>query len=61
MNLEQYIKGVSFMEPQQSSEDILTINVLQKELTVPSLNPIYRKELEKRLSEIIKPPPKPFK
>tara|TARA_Y100000310_G_scaffold27777_1_gene26410 strand:- start:5 stop:199 length:195 start_codon:yes stop_codon:yes gene_type:complete len=60
MNLENNTerKGVSSMKQHQSSEDILTISVLQKELTVPSNNPVYKKELEKRLSEIVKPPPK---
>ena len=33
-----------------SSYDIATINVLQKELTAPSITPTYRKELENRLS-----------
>ena len=32
-----------------SSYDIATINVLQKELTAPSITPTYRKELENRL------------
>ncbi len=43
---------------EQSSEDILTINVLQKELTIPSLSPTYREELQKRISQIKGPPPK---
>ena len=33
-----------------SSYDIATINVLQKELTAPSITPTYRKELENRLT-----------
>tara|TARA_B100000029_G_scaffold308146_1_gene300814 strand:- start:4738 stop:4929 length:192 start_codon:yes stop_codon:yes gene_type:complete len=49
-----------FMKQYPSSEDMLTINVLQKELTIPSLSPIYREELEKRISQIEKPPPNPF-
>ena len=49
------------MKQYPSSEDILTINVLQKEFTIPSLSPIYREELEKRISQIEKPPPNPLK
>ena len=48
------------MKQYPSSEDMLTINVLQKELTIPSLSPIYREELEKRISQIEKPLPNPF-
>jgi len=36
-------------EYQQSSYDIATISILNKELTVPSITPTYRKELENRL------------
>jgi hypothetical protein len=44
----------------QSSEDILTINVLQKELTSPAISEIYREEIQKRISQIENPPPKPL-
>ncbi len=40
-----------------SSYDIVTINVLQKELTAPSITPTYRKELENRLHILEKQPP----
>ena len=40
------------MKQYPSSEDILTINVLQKELTIPSLSPIYREELERIQKEL---------
>ena len=40
-----------------SSYDIATINVLQKELTAPSITPTYRKELENRLHILEKQPP----
>jgi hypothetical protein len=45
------------MNKYQSSFDIATINVLNKELTVPSITPTYRKELENRLHILEKEPP----
>ena len=47
------------MNKYQSSFDIATINVLNKELTVPSITPTYRKELENRLHTLEKEPPPP--
>ena len=44
-------------EYQQSSYDIATISILNKELTVPSITPTYRKELENRLHTLEKEPP----
>ena len=41
-------------EYQQSSYDIATISILNKELTVPSITPTYRKELENRLHTLEK-------
>ena len=63
MNLEQYRQRslfVSEVKEHQSSEDILTINVLQKELTSPAISEIYREEIQKRISQIENPPPKPL-
>ena len=45
------------MNEHQSSYDLTTINVLKKELNVPSITPTYRKELENRLHILEKEPP----
>ena len=54
--------GESIMQPKyMSSYDIATINVLNKELTAPSISPTYRQELEYRLKELNEERPLPPK
>ena len=43
----------------QSSEDILLISVLEKELTVPNISRTYRMCLENRLDSLLERPPSP--
>ena len=44
---------------QQSTADMVTITILQKELTVPTITPLYRDEVIKRISTLEnEPPPK---
>jgi len=43
----------------QSSEDILLINVLKKELTVPFIRDDYREGIKNRLNGLLNPAPPP--
>ena len=45
------------MNEHLSTADMVTITILQKELTVPTITPTYRDEVIKRISVIEKGPP----
>jgi hypothetical protein len=45
------------MNEHLSTADMVTITILQKELTVPTITPTYRDEVIKRISVIEKEPP----
>ena len=45
------------MNEHQSTADMVTITILQKELTVPNITPLYRDEVIKRISALENEPP----
>jgi len=45
------------MNEHLSTADMVTITILQKELTVPTITPTYRDEIMHRISVIEKKPP----
>jgi len=46
------------MNEHQSTADMVTITILQKELTVPTITLTYRDEIINRISVLEGPPPK---
>ena len=45
------------MNEHLSTADMVTITILQKELTVPTITPTYRDEIMNRISTLEKEPP----
>ena len=45
------------MNEHQSTADMVTITILQKELTVPTITPTYRNEVIKRIDYLEKTTP----
>ena len=45
------------MNEHLSTADMVTITILQKELTIPTISPTYRDEIMHRISVIEKGPP----
>ena len=46
------------MNEHLSTADMVTITILQKELTVPTITPLYRDEIMNRISTLEGPPQK---
>ena len=55
--LKPHTQGEPDMNEHLSTADMVTITILQKELTVPTISPTYRDELLKRISVLEKGPP----
>ena len=56
--LKPHTQGEPDMNEHQSTADMVTITILQKELTVPTITPLYRDEIMNRISTLEGPPKK---